>query len=88
MKIETRKWDKKEEERTNQRRKRKEREKKEYEEMKKLGIKSTYTRKIRKVYESKSVRISLQKPNKMTKKISSQILIAIESSTIMKNMSS
>ena len=54
--------------------------------MKKLGIRSTYTRKIWKVYESKSIRISLQKPNKMTKRISSWIPIAIESSIIMKNM--
>ena len=54
--------------------------------MKKLGIRSTYTRKIWKVYESKSIRISLQKPNKMTKRISSWIPIAVESSIIMKNM--
>ena len=88
MKIETRKWDKKEEERTNWRRKRKERERKEYEETIKLDIRSTYTRRIQKVNESKSIRISLQKPNKMTKRISSQIPIAVESFAIIKNMSS
>jgi len=74
--------------RQKRRRERKEKERKEYEEMIKLDIRSTYTRKIWKVYESESIRISLQKPNKMTKRISSRIPIAVESSTIMKNMSS
>ena len=64
--------------RQKRRRKRKERKRKEYKETIKLNIRSTYTRKIQKVYESESVRISLQKPNKMTKRISSQIPIAIE----------
>ena len=47
----------------------------------------TYANKVRIVYESKSVSISLQKHNKMTKKISFQILIAIKSSAIIENMS-
>ena len=73
--------------RQKRKRKRKKRERKEYEETIKLDIRSTYTRKIWKVYESESIRISLQKPNKITKRISSQIPIAVESSAIMKNMS-
>ena len=86
MKRETRKSDKIKEERTNQReRKKKEkRKKKEYEEKMNLAIRSTYTRRIQIIYESKSIRISLQKPNKMAKRISSWILIAVESFAIMK----
>jgi len=53
-----------------------------------LAIRLTYTRRIWIVYESESIRISLQKPNKMAKRISSWIPIAVESSAIMKNMSS
>jgi len=52
-----------------------------------LAIRLTYTRRIWIAYESESVRISLQKPNKMAKRISSWIPIAIESSAIMKDMS-
>jgi len=66
----------------------KEERKKEYEEKMNLAIRLTYTKRIWIVYESESIRISLQKPNKMAKRISSFIPIAIESSTIMKNMSS
>ena len=47
----------------------------------------TYANKVRIVYESKSVSISLQKHNKITKKISFQILIAIKSSAIIENIS-
>jgi len=54
---------------------RREERKKEYEEKMNLAIRSTYTRRIWIIYESKSIRISLQKPNKMAKRISSWILL-------------
>ena len=50
-------------------------------------MRSTYTSRVRIVYKSKSIRISLQKYNKMTKRILFQISIAIKSSAIMENMS-
>ena len=87
MKKETRKGQKRDKtrKRTNRRKKkgRKEKEKKI-----KLAMRSTFASRVRIVYESKSVRISLQKHNKMTKRISSRIPIAIKSSAIMENMSS
>ena len=53
----------------------------------KLAIRSTYVSRERIVYKSKSIRISLQKHNKMAKRISFQIPIAVKSSTIKENMS-
>jgi len=90
MNRKTRKSNEIKEKRTNQqgRKKKEKKEKKGYEEKMNLAIRSTYTRRIWIIYESKSIRISLQKPNKMAKRISSWIPIAVESSAIMKNMSS
>ena len=49
-------------------------------------MRSTFASRVRIVYESKSIRISLQKHNKMTKRILSWIPIAVKSSAIIENM--
>ena len=86
MKKETRKGQKRDKtrKRTNRRKKKGRKEKEKI----KLAMRSTFASRVRIVYESKSVRISLQKHNKMTKRILSWIPIAIKSSAIMENMSS
>jgi len=72
--------------------KRKEKKKKIKKERKKgkieLAIRSTYASSEQIVKEGKSVRISLQKHNKVAKRVSSWIPIAIKSCAIMENMSS
>ena len=54
----------------------------------KLVIRSTYNSQNRIDCKSKSIWISLQKLDKIAKRIMSRILITIESPTIMKNISS
>ena len=52
-----------------------------------LAIRTTYTSSIKTVQKGKSIRVSLQKHNKVAKRVSSQIPIAIESATIIENIS-